>query len=565
MTKLLYQASNSKHGESPFDRAIMMVANSNHIKISSPYIGLSYLDRLTSISSSWQLVTDIEAWLSSISYRERARACSFIQDHIDHIHHYADLHAKTVVGQGLAYTGSANLTFSGILNRTEVGVLLDDILLVNELHEWFDNIWIQTSSPKIDEVVSFSNWLNDSKKINQNGTKIRIESTGVKIKSQLINPQEIPNKKIYKDAEYYGVVDFTVEELVAAHLGKIESEAFTFSEYKNLIHQYKPSATVRDLFLEMLKYCLNLPRSVFLASKGRGFLYMNGRFHRGTKIQEKDALLKYDNFLAAHINALSFHESQDLPSNILVARLTGIGVVDQKALINSLIYRELIINDNNRYSMNESFEWPVDFNKFEKSKSYWMERLKEERLKKFIDVDGKFLMKNEIKSEKIDQIYLKFSEFLNKNMGVVNSGNSSELLFLISKECNISIVDAESIVGVGVGFDLSPYTIEFVSSPTPQCKINLNLDAEMKDLPLTSAYISKSIESKNGFFYNYVIKMEGKSKSNSCNKDEELEMISLYKNGAAIEDLAKFFGRSYKSVISKLARKGVYKNSETRS
>lgn len=50
-----------------------MVASRQAIKVVSPYIGLNYLQRLVRMSTGWSLISDVEAWLSSLTVDERRR------------------------------------------------------------------------------------------------------------------------------------------------------------------------------------------------------------------------------------------------------------------------------------------------------------------------------------------------------------------------------------------------------------------------------------------------------------------------------------------------------------
>jgi len=73
VTKLLYHYSSNQVATSPFDEAILMVASRQAIKVVSPYIGLNYLQRLVRMSTGWSLISDVEAWLSSLTVDERRR------------------------------------------------------------------------------------------------------------------------------------------------------------------------------------------------------------------------------------------------------------------------------------------------------------------------------------------------------------------------------------------------------------------------------------------------------------------------------------------------------------
>jgi hypothetical protein len=135
MGRLVYHNLSGISGQSsPFDEAILEVANSNAVSIVSPYIGVDYLQRIIQVSDGWRLISDVEAWLSSLSMRARSKAWLFIRENLDSIHHCSAIHAKVVISQQLAMFGSANLTNTGILGRTEMGILIDNPSMVAELN-----------------------------------------------------------------------------------------------------------------------------------------------------------------------------------------------------------------------------------------------------------------------------------------------------------------------------------------------------------------------------------------------------------------------------------------------
>jgi PLD-like domain len=156
MTHLVYHNLSEKTNQtSPFDEAVLEVARCGAVDIVSPYIGVDYLFRVIQVSQGWRLITDIEAWLSSLSIRARPKAWLFIRKNLNSIHHCPAIHAKAVIGETRAMFGSANLTNAGILGRTELGILIDDAKMLAELNRWFATLWAQTNSPAVDEASAF--------------------------------------------------------------------------------------------------------------------------------------------------------------------------------------------------------------------------------------------------------------------------------------------------------------------------------------------------------------------------------------------------------------------------
>lgn len=156
--KLLHHTTESTTGISPFDEAILQVSASGSIKIACPYVGIAYLERVIGVSREWQLISDVEEWLSSLRPRERAKAWAFIQVNISRIRNLKGLHAKTVIGPIQAYIGSANLTNMGIYGRTELGVLIDDPANIAQLHVWFGHLWVYSDPLDLSEVQRYVDW-----------------------------------------------------------------------------------------------------------------------------------------------------------------------------------------------------------------------------------------------------------------------------------------------------------------------------------------------------------------------------------------------------------------------
>jgi len=132
---------------SPFHETIIDIITDKHVKIACPYIKLDYLQQLLSNAESWQLITDVEEWLAISDTTAREKIRSFILSHRDRIRHCDNFHAKVIITDTQAILGSANLTKKGVGKNHEVSVCLDGEDSVQELNQWFDDLW---SPDKID-------------------------------------------------------------------------------------------------------------------------------------------------------------------------------------------------------------------------------------------------------------------------------------------------------------------------------------------------------------------------------------------------------------------------------
>lgn len=155
-TRLVYHTPESASGGvSPFDEAVIDTVTDGDVSIACPYFTLSYLKRITGLSKSWRVITDVEEWLALRGPNTRSTIQDFIAHHTDKIRHVSGLHSKAVIGSERALIGSANLTNAGILRRREISVLFEKEPQVLELQEWFDHLWSESTPIDLDELDSY--------------------------------------------------------------------------------------------------------------------------------------------------------------------------------------------------------------------------------------------------------------------------------------------------------------------------------------------------------------------------------------------------------------------------
>lgn len=197
MNKILYHNISAEDAVSVFDQAIVRAAKGSHLKLASPYIGINYLRRIVGISENWKLVTDISAWLMSLTGEDRVKVVHFVKSNHDAIHHCDLLHAKAAIGQSSAYFGSANLTEKGILGRAEIGMFADEMQSVSELNGWFDAIWAETDVIDIFELEQFVKWLDLNKAEDSDRNSPKIPGANRKIKSHLASTLSSEDEQPY--------------------------------------------------------------------------------------------------------------------------------------------------------------------------------------------------------------------------------------------------------------------------------------------------------------------------------------------------------------------------------
>jgi hypothetical protein len=182
--KLIYHnLESSSGGISPFDEVISRITKGEDVQLACPYLSVGYIRQLVSRCESWRIVTDVEEWIASRNKDARQEIQEFVIENRERIHHYKDLHAKVVVAGENALVGSANFTEKGITGRVEMSVLFEEENQVEELRQWFDNLWSQTAPVDITEMVAFADTLPE---IRVERSRFAITSKAPRVKSKMV-------------------------------------------------------------------------------------------------------------------------------------------------------------------------------------------------------------------------------------------------------------------------------------------------------------------------------------------------------------------------------------------
>lgn len=136
--------------DDPFGQALSKVKKGGRLKIAVPYLSLARLKRLLENTPEWALLTDLSEWLKAESNHQGI--LKFLEAYQGRILHLEGLHAKVFIGKNHALVSSSNLTTAGLEQNEEMGVLIDERELLEELEQWFDSIWHQTTPIDLDEV-----------------------------------------------------------------------------------------------------------------------------------------------------------------------------------------------------------------------------------------------------------------------------------------------------------------------------------------------------------------------------------------------------------------------------
>lgn len=394
MSHLVYHNLPGLPGQaSPFDEAILRVCKSGTIRIVSPYIGVDYLQRIIKVSTTWRLISDIEAWLSSLSIRARPKAWQFIRENLENIHHCPAVHAKTVIGQQLAMLGSANLTNAGILGRTEMSILIDDLEMVGELTVWFDALWLQTHPPIASEANAFIQWLDEEAKyslarrekfsLSVSGMKIRARLATLPIppahehKAETVYLKEVAQVLIIQEQNHYDSLNQALESAI----NNLAESGFGFGQIVENIRQVYPEATTREIYFALLQHCANHVRSVFSENTRNRLILIDGRFTQSSSDLIPRALALFDSFLEYLVDRFDFDEVRDMPDESDLEALTGIPGHEQIILIWELLdcgFLEIedIAGRLPQYNLSEAFEWSGRYKLFSKAMHDWKTKKK---------------------------------------------------------------------------------------------------------------------------------------------------------------------------------------------
>lgn len=433
MQQLLYHAPDNPNRESPFDRAIVQVAQDQEVSIISPYIGLKYLHRLIGISKSWRLISDVLEWLSATPVRERGEVFQFLEEHNGLVHHYPAIHAKTVLSSVGAYTGSANLTDAGVMRRTEFGVLLTDPGQVHEIKEWFDALWNQTSPPPLNSVMDLIAELDQISHVAADFAELKasqLESGARRVRAKLVKilghePLTISIRRqqnldggtgahvqppalgsvsintlvqtssplssgkialvkrfaqtLQKPQALLQFSSFDLDTEIAAYVDANAVKSFTFAELFETLLRKSPSLTRRQTYFAILELCASHPRTLFSADACNRLIYREGRFIQSSKELLSAAFKPLDELVVDIIDQLSF---DDPSPGIHFLFASGVCIGAQKAVLKGMLCADVVQQADTWLKLSLTAQWSPRLRLLDRAHSRWEARLKQHNLKR---------------------------------------------------------------------------------------------------------------------------------------------------------------------------------------
>jgi hypothetical protein len=377
LMRLIYHDIESKNQISRFDKALLQVATKAPIlRLASPYIGLSYLMRITEESSDWLLLSDIEAWLQSANRKNRVRCWEFIANNLNRIRHIPNLHAKVAIGNNLLFLGSANLTNTGIQSRTELSVLIEEVAIVNEAISWFDDLWKTAAPPVIEEGDALVSALNEFEWTTPR-SRVNLSTSAPKVYGILVDTKRLTQGlDVAKVMAEVGLEEAKASQPLYTEYEKITQQlvinksTFTFNEILKTLKETCGQVSPRGLLAIITKHTVNHIAGGYDIEGYDRFIFEKNCF----KPWDESGLKKVqdlDNILTFIIKSLKFNEPNYLP---LEDKWLNIGVPAHKILtiVDQLILAGLLLEvdeagDIEQYSIETNFEWPRRWRKFLKA------------------------------------------------------------------------------------------------------------------------------------------------------------------------------------------------------
>ena len=372
--KLIYHKNNTSSNISPFDTALLQVSNqADPLYLASPYIGLSFLNRILDNANDWKLLSDVEAWLSSGNIKHRAKCWQFILENLDRIKHVPDLHAKVAIGNNLLFLGSANFTEKGVLGRDELSILIDDKKLVNESLSWFHDLWNTASAPVIDEGDELVKTLNELQWTAPR-SRIKLSTSAVKVKSILATSARPNGFDVASSFAKSSLCEsFNLLPLEEAYQ-KISDDwlsserSFTFKELLDVVTKHQPATTKYELWSLVIRETVNHWLGGLFIDGFDRYVYEDGKFDKWGN-SKLASVIEIDNLLNFVIETIdSAPKTSHLPFE---DKWLELNVPEHHILtiVDQLINVGLLIEIDNAgelemYSIDTEFEWPKRWQKF---------------------------------------------------------------------------------------------------------------------------------------------------------------------------------------------------------
>lgn len=383
--KLIYHPISSTKAASPFDEALQEVAqDAPLLRLASPYIGLTLLQRIIDLSDDWRLLSDVEAWLQSGNRKHRARCWEFIADNLDRIRHVGNLHAKVAIGNDKLFLGSANFTEKGLLGRAELSMLVTESTVVAESTAWFDDLWAVASPPILEEGDALVSAL-DSLEWTQPKVRVKLTTTAPQIAAVMADTKRPEGFDLAGVMAKAGITESVQLGSLAEAYQRISEEwaagsrTFTFRELLEAVNRFSVGS-VREVMELVITDTANHWLGGLDPEGFDRYVYEHGKFRLFRNPDDNGTALKPAkilNFLIERIPPYPNHEPLPLEDEWLEIDVasTQILQVIELLLQNDFLIEHDIPGEIESYSLSRDFEWPRRWNKFTKARSLFVSHI----------------------------------------------------------------------------------------------------------------------------------------------------------------------------------------------
>jgi hypothetical protein len=153
--ELVYHNFDGEDAGSPFEEVLTELADDAMLDIACPYLSLDVLNSLVDRARTWRLVTDLQEWSRTQTRAQKDGLQEFVRANRESIRDCRGLHAKVFLGSDAALVGSANVTNRGLAQNSEMAVRFEGTEEVDELDDWFGELWTRTESPDLDILEAY--------------------------------------------------------------------------------------------------------------------------------------------------------------------------------------------------------------------------------------------------------------------------------------------------------------------------------------------------------------------------------------------------------------------------
>ena len=184
---------------------------------------------------------------------------------------------------------------------------------------------------------------------------------------------DVAKSLIVAEQERFESIEQAIESAIerASLLGN-----FSFVYFRDLVRTGFPDASNREIYIRLLTFCSNHPRTVFVENTVNEFTIVQGCFAVSTAELVLKSLQLFDDFLVSLVKSLRFNSFDDMPGEAAIQQSTSFDGRAQQFMIAELLDTGFIDLEDlpwrlPRYQLNQSFSWEDRFLVFKRARIAW--------------------------------------------------------------------------------------------------------------------------------------------------------------------------------------------------